>query len=311
MENFLFRVKVFSKLLDTEFSNEKIKSVTSNAIQDLTSAMSFAITELEKISVKLEKARLSEKYFLYHLSSNDEWYYDGWDDIQYLKENLKGIEYGELLFIECLLEARNYGTSIDDPTRILNRANEVLKIGFESSGVYELRSRAHFCMNNFGLSLLDIDQAIELSQNNLKKKVGYLLLKCRIYEKIGKLNDVSEILQEIVSLWNKISEDEFLLEWSLSHHIEDELFWRFGLDQKYGIISDAYKDQAKLIMCVLLANVSRIKYIEPLPDKVETYSGKQFIKSHFSPIYSSLVDLVGEEFWKMCGGKFSVQFVWD
>jgi tetratricopeptide (TPR) repeat protein len=181
-----------------------------------------------KLSITEEKAARMKRVRLFNYVPNYSWE-DREKDLEWLKSNTDGYELGEVLY----WEVEGWESRYEEEVGLLSKPllDKAIRLGYRTPDVYFLRAEANMALYNYGLALLDINEAIALSRPFDHGHVKYLAYKANILVEMNKIEEAIKVIEVGKSLDN-----EELRCWLsfMGYSFEDNLLCRFVLEHKYG-----------------------------------------------------------------------------
>jgi hypothetical protein len=165
-------------------------NLRNRAYRDFLASVDLAeSTEAEK-NARWERAKL---FAAFSLSTGfcGEWEeFD--EDIEWLKANTNGREHGEVLFCQVSAWDRTADESVTEETVAV--LTQVIALGYREPEVYYERAYANGALNNYGLALKDVDEAIGRTEESNQQLFDLLCLRAEVLIAMGRYADAWQTL---------------------------------------------------------------------------------------------------------------------
>ena len=262
----------------------KHKKLANLALKDFSDATSLTdSTEVEK------EARLGRLRVCSNMGSG--FAHDIWEqDLEWLKAETEGRDYGEVLYLEFKAIDNEIGLSYE-PNQAVAALDKAIQLGYIGPDVYHLRALANFYACNYGWALRDIEVAIDVADQT-DKLVDYLCFQANILVGMRRFEEAYSSLSQA----RQRAEGEFRdLYGYIEGGIKDEIVYRYSMAYEFNMLSQQSIDLARAIFQVLtvfheeavsIAENGRVMVGKPRLDKI------------YPTIAHVIREMVGEELLK-------------
>jgi tetratricopeptide (TPR) repeat protein len=268
----------------------------SLALKDYSDALSLGEATDPEQEIRMGRLRLCGLWD-FHMEGDDssilEYVEGTWaEDVRWLEEHAKGLQRGEFLFLKQKARwsvscYREDGWTMEETPSELS---EALQLGFKSAEVYYFMALSHYYVSNYGLTLQDVNSALEIAEDSeimadcLRLRASVLLHKNRFsdaYHTIQRANGWAE---------SSLGYDSF-------HQLADEIIYRIGIGCQFGALDkDSVGYDFKAILTILLISTTR-PFILRADGKVVLRHKSEF-KELFPEVASTIRSIVGEDAWR-------------
>ena len=273
-ELFLGRGRAYlHRIIEDKSIEKNEKELADFALKDLTTTI-----RLSK-STDTEKVARFERIRLYNLVTAE---YKEWEeDIEWLKGKTKGLELGEVLYLEYQCYEGINGYSYEAPDEVFEAMTRAIEAGYTQPKVYQLRAQANFSLCNYGLALQDVDVALVKSMS-VDQRIDLFVLRANIQAKMSKFADAYLSLSSSRTL-SITSHKKF---WGdhlgyITGQIENEIVWRLGLEAEFGQLDNHHPS----VRTAILAN---------LTNAFETTYGQNYLDEHYAKVIRAIRKVIAK-----------------